>query len=113
MSREQEQPLDARIQGALDELQGLIQAKYPSATFRVARGEDPQGFYLKAIVDIDDTDEVVDVFIDRLLEMEIEDGLPVYVIPLRPAERVMQASRQGRAIHPQILGEVLPSPSNR
>ena len=47
-----------------------------------------------ATVDVDDTDVVVDVYIDRLLTLQIEDGLPLYVVP--------------RRLHPQ---RVLPSPA--
>jgi hypothetical protein len=37
-----------------------------------------------ATVDVEDTDAVVDVYIDRLVTLQIEEGLPVYVVPLRP-----------------------------
>jgi hypothetical protein len=89
MSAEQTYDLTDRIQAALGELQAQIQAAYPDASFQVLRGEDPPGFYLNAAVNVEDTDEVVDVFIDRLLELQIEEELPVYVIPLGP---VVQAS---------------------
>jgi hypothetical protein len=72
-----------RMQAALAELQGLIQQAYPTATFAVALGEDPEGLYVLATVDVDDTDAVVDVYIDRLLTLQIDDGLPIYVVPLR------------------------------
>src|SRR5687768_16615220 len=80
--------MDKRTKGALSELQGMIQQRYPDASFRVTRGEDPEGFYLKATVDLEDTDEVIDLVIDRMLQMQIEDELPVYVIPVRPLERI-------------------------
>ncbi len=38
-------------------------------------------------VDVDDTDAVVEVYIDRLLELQIDDGLSVYVVPIRPLDR--------------------------
>ena len=51
--------------------------------------------YLVATVDIDDTDEVVEVFIDRLIDMQVEEGLPVYVVPpIRPIERVLEYMRE-------------------
>jgi len=58
-------------------------------------------------VDVEDTDEVVDVFMDRLLEMEIEEGLPVYVIPIRPIERAVRASRPARMLNSHLFGGVL------
>jgi hypothetical protein len=97
MSAQRSPDMDPRIRTAIIELQDLIRDKYPSAAFQVSRGEDPEGFYLKATVDVEDTDEVVDIVIDRLLEMEIDEELPVYFVPLRPVERVIDelASRGG------------------
>lgn len=85
-----------RIQRALEELQGLILQRYPTASFQVSEGEDPKGFYLDATVDIDDVDEVLDVVRSRLYEFQVEQELPVYVIPLEPVERVLEAVRARR-----------------
>lgn len=93
MSPRQKIKIDERIRRALDELQALIRERYPTATFSVYRGEDPEGIYLRAVVDVEDADEVVDVFRDRLLDMQIEEGLPIYVIPLEPVERVLEQMR--------------------
>ncbi len=83
---------DSRINAALAELQGIIQARYPAATFVTFRGEDPDGMYLEATVDIDDPDDVVDLVIDRLVELG-DDEIPVHVIPVQPWERVEQQLR--------------------
>jgi hypothetical protein len=40
-------------------------------------------------VDIADTDEVIALVGDRLLELQVDEGLPVYVTPLRPIARVV------------------------
>jgi hypothetical protein len=77
-----------RMQAAIEELQRLIQQHYPEATFQVEPGDDPTGMYILAIVDVEDTDAVVDVYIDRLLQLQIDEGLAVYVVPLRPLARV-------------------------
>ncbi len=79
---------DPRIQAALRELRDLIQSAYPSASFTVSRGTDPDGIYLRATVDVDDVDEVIDVVIDRLVDLQVEDELPNYVIPVEPRERM-------------------------
>ena len=79
---------DPRVQAAVVELQDLIQQHYPAATFQEKLGEDPEGTYLMATVDVEDTDEVVDVYIERLLELQIDTGLAVYVVPLRPLKSV-------------------------
>lgn len=80
---------DPRIDAAVAELQDLIRVHYPEATFTVAPGEDPEGIYITATIDIDDLDEVVDVVVERLLNMQVEEGLPVHVLPVHPIERVL------------------------
>ncbi|MDP9469086.1 MAG: hypothetical protein M3Q71_00245 [Chloroflexota bacterium] len=87
MTRERNQLSDPRMHAAIEELQGLIAARYPAATFNVGLGEDPEGVYLRATVDVEDRGEVVDVFIDRLVDLQTEEGLHLYVVPGRPPER--------------------------
>jgi hypothetical protein len=81
--------LSPRIKEAVHELQRLITARFPQAAFVVEEGVDPEGIYLVTTVDIADTDEVIAVIGDRLVELQVEEGLPVYVTPLRPIERVV------------------------
>jgi hypothetical protein len=88
---------DQRIQRAISELKGLISSRYPMATFAVSLGDDPEGVYLTATVDVEDTDAVMDVVIDRLLELQVDEGLPVYVVPIRPLERVLAEMRRAEA----------------
>lgn len=85
---------DPRIQAALAELQGLILTGYPMATFTVGRGDDPEGVYLTATVDIEDVEEVIDVVVDRLVDLQVEEGLPVDVVPLEPLARVLAGMRE-------------------
>ena len=51
-------------------------------------GDDLTGTYVIATVDIEDTKTVIDGYIDRLLECQIDEGLSVYVVPVRPLMRV-------------------------
>jgi hypothetical protein len=64
---------DPRIQKAVAEFTALLSARFPSSTFVVSVGDDP--------------DEVVDLIIDRLVTLQVEDELPLYVIPVRTPER--------------------------
>jgi hypothetical protein len=90
---------DPRRQAVLDELRGRILQRYPDATFEVTRGiDDPDAVHLIVTVDVDDTEDVVDLVIDRMMEAQIEEGLPLFVIPVRPAERVMEALRAERPL---------------
>ena len=91
---------DPRIQGALEELKAVIKGHYPQARFVVTQGGDPEGVYLKPIVDVEDTEEVFDVVVDRLLRMQIDENLPVYVIPVRPAETVARMMRDQALARP-------------
>ncbi len=100
---------DPRIQAAVGELQDLIRSHFPETTFTVGvlddPMDDPEGVYMRAIVDIDDTDEVIDVFMDRLVDMQVDEGLPIYVVAVRTPERIaadlrerQRASREAPAL---------------
>lgn len=79
----------AQMAAAIAEMKAMILARYPNATFELALGEDPEGTYLTATVDVEDTDDVFDVVVERLLEMQIDEHLPLYVLTVRPIERVI------------------------
>ena len=78
----------------MQELKALITARFPQASFVVEKGFDPEGVYLVTTVDIADTDEVMAVVGDRLLELQVTEGLPLYVTPLRPMQRVVAELRE-------------------
>ncbi len=96
MVRTQHEPkLTARMQRAIDELKALLSEHYPEATFRVSHSpDDRRGIDLVTTVDLEDRDEVMDLVIDRLLELQIKDRLPVHVIPVRTRERNLAIIRQ-------------------
>jgi hypothetical protein len=80
---------DPRVQDAVRELQQMLLQRYPDATFEVTPGpDDPESVHLIATIDGADSDAVLDLVIDRLLELQVEERLPVHVIPVRPSERV-------------------------
>src|SRR6476620_8300664 len=82
--------VDLRLQAAVDELKAMILQRYPDATFTVSPAEDdPRITHLLTTVDVDDTEEVVDLVIDRMLELQVDEGLPIYVVPVRPLSRVI------------------------
>jgi hypothetical protein len=82
------------MEKAVNELQGMISERFPQASFVVEEGFDPKGIYVVTTVDIADTDEVIDVIGDRLVELQVDEGLPIYVSPLRPIERVLAELRE-------------------
>ena len=100
---------DPQIKKALEELRGMIAEHYPKASFEVAPGEDPEGIYLTATVDVEDTTEVMDVVVDRLIDLQVEHNLPVYVVPVQPLERVIdELRRPKRKLRPRIELEDIP-----
>ena len=81
---------DPRIRAAVDDLEHRILGRFPTASFSLTQGvgDDSEGIYLIVTVDADDPDAVLDLVIDRLLEIEDADALPLYVLPMRTPERI-------------------------
>lgn len=87
MTIQRDSMTDPKMQAAVAELQHLILTRFPSTVFTVGEADDPDGLYMRAVVDVDDTDEVIEVFLDRMTDIQVEDGLPIYVVPVRTPER--------------------------
>jgi hypothetical protein len=85
------------MEEAIHDLKDMITARFPQAIFVIEEGFDPEGMYLVPTVDIADTDEVIDTIGDRLLVFQVDEGLPLYVTPLRPIERVIADLREREA----------------
>ncbi len=101
--------IDPVRQEAVEELIRMVRQQYPTASFEVGPGEDdPEGTYITATVDIDDPDAVTDLTIDRELELQIEQGIPVYVIPIRTPARVATLRHQHQILSSTYRG---PNPS--
>ena len=80
---------DPKRQQALTELKSIILERYPSASFSVRQGiEDSDETWLTTRVDLDDPDEVMDLVLDRMLELQLDEGIPVQVLPLRTPDRI-------------------------
>jgi hypothetical protein len=77
-----------RMTAAIAELTELIRGRYPDTMFTTEIEEDQETVFVTAVVDVDDPDEVVDCFIDRALTLQVDEGLPLHIIPIRtPARR--------------------------
>ncbi|HET8524242.1 MAG TPA: hypothetical protein VFL82_13485, partial [Thermomicrobiales bacterium] len=86
---------DSRLAAAIAELQDLIRSHFPTAAFVIGEAEDPEGIYMRVIADVDDTDEVINVFLDRLVDLQVKDQLPLYVVPVRTPARIAAAQHHG------------------
>src|SRR6266571_4838776 len=79
------------------ELEGVITRHYPSATFSLRRGSDaPSSINILATVAVDDPDDVLEKVLDRVVELNVDEGIPVHVIPLRTLERIAAYRRRAR-----------------
>lgn len=95
--------IDSRMQDAVAELQDLIRSHYPSTTFTVGEADEPDGVYMRAIVDVDDTDDVIEVFLDRLVDFQVDEDLPIYVVPVRTPERIAAFRRQQQETRSRLV----------
>jgi hypothetical protein len=94
MSAEQIRAEHPGLQAAVSELQGIIRSRFPEATFELSRGlDDAEAIHLIATIDVDNTDDVMGLVIDRMMEFQIDEGLPIFVIPVRPMERALEQLR--------------------
>lgn len=87
---------DPRMQAALAELRGLIRATYPAATFTIGLGYEPPGIRLIATLDVEDVDDAYDLVVSRLVDMQVEEELPVSVSLEQPLARVAAEMRHRR-----------------
>lgn len=79
--------LTPRMEHAVAEFEELIASRFPDATFAVRGGEDPEDVVLVATVDVEDMGDVVAVFLDRLVDLQVDENLPIFILPVRPLER--------------------------
>jgi len=110
MNQDLEQTLDSRVRGAIDEVRRAIRERYPGAQFAVERGHDePENVHLITTVDLDDPDEVVDLVLDRLIELEVDERIPLYVIAVPTPERILAEMKHSRGRDPDDVRRVLSS----
>ena len=88
--------IGSTMTSAIEELKTLIRSYDPNADFEVVAGPDAGDVYLVASVDTDDADDVMAVYIDRLVELQVDERLPLYVMSLQSDRQtnIVQKSRQ-------------------
>jgi len=61
----------------------MIAGVHPDAEFTLRRGlDDPREWWLEVRADTEDPDEIMDLIIDRLLEFQVNERLPIFVMTL-------------------------------
>jgi hypothetical protein len=104
--------MSSKIDRAIEELEQMIARRYPTATFAVTRAADePENVHLVTTVDLEDPDEMLDLVMDRLLELQIDERVPVHVIPIRPPERTLSSAQQPTPRRTPILGSIVSRPA--
>lgn len=89
-----------RMAAAISELTDLISRSYPTTTFVTDVDEDGKTIFVTATVDVDDPDEVVDLYIDRLVTLLVDEGLPLHIIPVRTPARNEKLWTELQSRHP-------------
>ena len=87
-------PWNDRMQHAIAEVEARIRAVYPDATFRLIEGEDPIGLYLDAYTDAEDAFAVLDLVSDWLVDLSVDAGVHLHVIPLPHEAATLHVSKQ-------------------
>jgi len=64
------------------EVEARILAVFPEATSRLVEGEDPIGLYLDAYTDAENAFAVLDLVSDWLVNLSVNVGAHLHVIPL-------------------------------
>jgi len=95
-------PFDDNMQAAIAEIQHLILLNFPDATFDIGPGEDPVGMHMIATVDLEDLGPVQDLYLDRLVDLQVDEGIPLYVITSRPLARTMEMLQRARERTPWV-----------
>jgi hypothetical protein len=93
---------DGRVRAAVVELSELVRRQHPEATFDVVEGEEPGTVWMWTTVDLVDTDPVVDLVIDRTMDLLVDDGIPIYVLPLRTPAREAEVVAANLAGQPTV-----------
>ncbi|RIK45723.1 MAG: hypothetical protein DCC58_05535 [Chloroflexi bacterium] len=82
MSTEVENARTVEEIAAIDELRSLILLRFPEATFHVEHGiDDPEAIHLVTTIDSDDAVDLLEYVLDRQMQMQIEEGIPIFIIP--------------------------------
>jgi hypothetical protein len=87
-------PWNDKMQHAIAEVEARIRAVYPEATFRLVEGEDPMGLYLDAYTDAEDAFAVLDLISDWLVDLSVNAGVHLHVIPLPHEAAALHVSKQ-------------------
>lgn len=96
-----------QILAAIEEIKSIISRAHPEAEYETYLDLEGESVWLRAVVDVEDTDDVVDLFIGRLLDIHDEIGVRLHVLPVQTperAERAFHAYKEATAQHMRAVG---------
>ena len=79
MNQEQ---LDSTANKHILEFQRILTQRFPEAGFKSYRGQQPDHFFLETFTDADDEFDVLDLVGDRIVDILVNEGIRIHVIPL-------------------------------
>ncbi len=85
------------VQRRVEELEAIIRSRFGEAEFRVTRGREPvPGTYIEAYIDDDDEGglEILNLVGKRIVEILVDEGISLFVIPLPKPKPVQYARTQ-------------------
>jgi hypothetical protein len=82
------------MQRVIAEVEARILAVFPEATFPLVEGEDPIGLYLDTYTDAEDAFAVLDLVSDWLVNLSVNAGVHLHVIPLPQEAAALHANKQ-------------------
>jgi hypothetical protein len=87
--------VDKRALVFVDELKKTILERHPEATFELGPGgENPTAIFLDAYVDLDDPFEILDEIGERVVDIQVDEGVPLFVMPRQSPDRARAYERQ-------------------
>lgn len=99
MTHQQAHALTERMTEAIAELELLVLQDYPEATFRIEYGiDDPEAIHLVAFVEFEDAFDVLNRVSERMMAIQVDQGVPIFVIPMRPDERTLSMLAAGQQL---------------
>lgn len=97
---------EPRMQDAIAEIKSLVLDDYPDALFKAFPSSNVNGVYLRIIVDVEEPGDVSDLLLARMVEMHIDEELPIYPIPVLPSRPRPADSNGQNAIPEAILAPI-------
>lgn len=85
---------DEALRVAIEEIERLILAVYPDAIFEADRDEESGATWVTILADFapERWDDIVDVYMDRLLAIHDEQGLWLHFMPISTRNSVVRSA---------------------